>query len=214
MKNSLLSKPAVISSVLVIFIAIVIFALPEKKDKEQLSAEQLLIEMNNHSRLMTADEVTAKIISKSPEIQLIDLRSEAEYQEFRLPGAINIPFEKLLDKDSAGNYIWDGYLNQTSKTNVFYSNGSIYANMAWIICRRLNFSNNYIMEGGLNEWYENLMLSEAPKENATPDEINTYKFRQAARMFFSGDAGSAPSSSGAPAVPIQKSNAAPSGGGC
>ena len=41
--------------------------------------------------------------------------------------------------------------------NVFYSNGSVYANEAWMITRQLGYENNFVLEGGLNYWFGNIL---------------------------------------------------------
>ena len=87
--------------------------------------------------------VADMIIRKDPTLRLIDVRSQDEFEKFSLPGAINIPVTDLLS---------DAYteiLNQDVKMNIFYSNGTLTANEAWMITRQLGYTNNFVLEGGL-----------------------------------------------------------------
>ncbi len=171
--------------------------LPEKYVSSELSPENLLKEINDDTRYMTADDVAHLIISKDPNFLLVDVRDSASYKDFKLPGAINIPLKNLLDKDEEGDYKWEGYLNQDTRINVFYSNGTVYSHQAWMLTKRLNFENNYVMKGGLNKWIETIIQVSRPKLGASDQELAVYSFRKAASMFFGGGGTAVSNDSGA-----------------
>ena len=173
-------------SALVIMLGIILLFLPFKKNINQLSPENLLLSITNNDRFYSTDEVAKLIILGDPSIQLIDVRTPEEYAKFSLPGAINIPLANILDKDEAGDLDWEGYLNQDIKTNIFYSNGSVYANQSWMLLKRLNFPNNYVMKGGLNKWVETIMRPKRPLASAEDNEWIRYEFRKGASIYFGG----------------------------
>ena len=41
--------------------------------------------------------------------------------------------------------------------NIFYSNGTITANEAWMVTRQLGYKNNFVLEGGLNYWFDAIL---------------------------------------------------------
>jgi len=173
--------------------------LPEKYVSSELNPENLLKEISDDTRYISSDDVAHFIIIKDPSFLLIDVRDSASFKNFKLPGAINIPLENLLDKDEEGDYKWEGFLNQETRKNIFYSNGTIYAHQAWMLTKRLNYNNNYVMKGGLNKWIETIIQVPRPKLNASDQEMAIYSFRKAASMFFGGggtavsdDAGATP----------------------
>lgn len=166
-----------LTALLLIVTFITIF-IPEKTNRGQMTPEALLSELSDNSRFFTADEVTKKMILKDPSLLLIDVRTPEEFQEYSLPGAINIPLADLFDSK------WEEYLNQDITTNVFYSNGTIYSSQAWLLTRRMKYENNYIMKGGLNEWFSTIMHPIAPSSTADDSEIAIYRFRVAAKSFF------------------------------
>ena len=183
-----------------IFVTVVAFALaigvlflPEKKYSSQILPENLLLQIIDETRFYTTDEVASLIISGDPSIQLIDVRSEAEYNAYSLPGAINIPLDSLLNLDEEGDYIWEAYLNDESKTNILYSTGSVYAAQAWMITRRLNYEHNRVMKGGLNKWVETIMRPVKPHDYQGDEAIDLYQFRKGASMYFGGGSAAATS---------------------
>jgi rhodanese-related sulfurtransferase len=167
-------------------LGLIIMILPHRVNTKELSPEDLLLAISTNDRFISPDDVARLIISGDPSIRLIDVRTPEEFAAFSLPKAINIPLEKLLDKDSTGNYIWEGTLNQDIKKNIFYSNGTVYANQAWMLTRRMDFKNNYVMKGGLNMFFENIMHAKKPLASAGQSDQNQYNFRKAAAMYFGG----------------------------
>ena len=184
-RNAIKKRYYFISGILFLLAFILMF-LPYRNNTKELSPEDLLNAISTNDRFYTTDELARLIISGDPSIQLIDVRSPQEFAAYSLPKAINIPLAKLLEKDTKGNYIWNDVLNQNVKTNILYSNGTVYANQAWMLTKRLNFKNNYVLKGGLNAFFENIMKPKAPLASAPEKEINLYNFRKAASMYFGG----------------------------
>ncbi len=164
-------------------IAFITIFIPEKQNREQIGPEELLAELNDETRFFTTDEIAEKIIMEDPSLQLIDVRSAEEFEEYSLPGAINIPIENILDAK------WTEYLKQDVKTNVFYSNGTIYSSQAWLIIRRLDYKNSYVLKGGLNEWFSTIIMPKAPSSVEDDHAIDVYQFRKGASLFFGGAKG-------------------------
>ena len=183
-------------SVLMLLLSFVLIFLPYKQNRNELSPEKLLLAITNNDRFYSTDEVAKMIISGNPSIQLIDVRSPEEFAKFSLPGAINIPLANILDKDESGDLEWEAYLNQDIKTNIFYSNGSIYANQVWMLTKRLNYPNNYVMKGGLNKWVETIMRPKQPLASASEDDWKLYELRRASSIHFGGGSFSSSEDSG------------------
>jgi rhodanese-related sulfurtransferase len=156
-------------------LGIIIAAIPENKTKQfKLTAEQLLNEVKGGTQFISTDEVADMLVQKDPSLQLIDVRSQAEFEKYSLPGAINIPLTDLLSKD------YEAYINQGIKMNVFYSNGNLKSNEAWMLARQLGYVNNFVLHGGLNYWAETILNPQAPATVMADDEIAKYDFRKGA----------------------------------
>lgn len=215
-RNRIKKRYYIVTGVLFLLGFILLF-LPHRKNINEVTPGNLLLAISNEDRFYSPDKVARLIISEDPSVQLIDVRDAEEYNKFSLPGAINIPLSAILDKDEAGNFLWEGYLNDKTKTTIFYSNGSVYANQAWMLTKRLNFKNDYVMKGGLNQFFEEIILAEKPLNSAPQNEHDTYRFRKAAAMFFGGgntEINTDTKSTDVKTPPKKKKKEAEEGGGC
>jgi len=176
----------IIPAVLLILLSATLVVLPKKNKIKELEPHKLLHSINDETRFLSAENIAEAIISQDPSFQLIDVRKAEDFAKYNLQGSINIPLEKLFEKDQDSALVWESYLNQKLKKNVFYSNGTIYANQAWVLCRRLGFENNYVLKDGLNGWFANIIQPSEPTLSADTKEIELYEFRKAASRYFTG----------------------------
>lgn len=174
-------KPLKLLAMFVIPMGLIIAAVPQNKTNPyKLTADELLSEVNSRNQYLAPDVVADMIIKKDPSLRLIDVRSQEEFEKFSLPGAINIPIANLLSPD------YTDILNQDTKMNVFYSNGTLTANEAWMITRQLGYNNNYVLEGGLNYWFENILNPKQPSSTSPDEEFAKYDFRKSAGQALGG----------------------------
>ena len=193
-------------------LGLVIAMVPENTTKPyKLTAEDMLVEVQGAAEMVTSDEVAHWLVSKDPSLQLIDVRTPDEFQKYHLEGAINIPISVIL-KDENRDYV-----DQGIKMNVLYSNGTIGSHQPWMILRQLGFENNYVMQGGLNYWFDTIMNPQKPSSTSPDEEFAKYDFRKAASGVFGGGGGAAltaPTQTKAdkPKIKRKKKKKAPAGG--
>lgn len=192
-------------------LGLIIAAVPENTTKVyKLTAAELLVEAQEGAQFMSTDEIVDMVVQKDPSFQLIDVRAQDEFEKFHLPNAINIPLADILSDE------WADFLDQDVKMNVFYSNGNLKSNEAWMITRQLGFENNYVMQGGLNYWAETIMDPKAPVSTSPDDEIAKYDFRKGASMALGGGAVSSTTSKKKSPKPVikRKKKKKRAAGGC
>ena len=174
-------KPLTLLAIIVIPMGLIIAAVPQNKTKPyKLTAEQLLGEVNTRTQYVTPDVVADMIIKKDPSLRLIDVRSQEEFEKFSLSGAVNIPVTDLLSDE------YTDILNQDIKMNIFYSNGSLTAIEAWMITRQLGYANNFVLEGGLNYWFDTILNPQKPSSTSPDEEFTKYDFHKSAGMAMGG----------------------------
>jgi sulfur-carrier protein adenylyltransferase/sulfurtransferase len=174
-------KPRTLLALFIIPMGLIIAAVPQNKTKPyKLTAEELLGEVNTRTQYVTPETVADMIVKKDPSLRLIDVRSQEEYEKFSLPGSINIPLTDLLSDQ------YSDILNQETKMNILYSNGSLNANEAWMITRQLGYNNNYVLEGGLNYWFEVILSPQKPASTSSDEEFAKYDFRKSAGQALGG----------------------------
>ena len=166
-------------SVLLVGMGILLAFMPNPSSRTfKLKPDELLAKSVSDEIYFSVDEIARFVNNEDSTIQLIDLRSEEEFRKFNIPGAVNIPFEELLNQNYAG------YLNQKNVRTIFYGNSEQLANMAWTISTGLGYDNSFVMKGGLNEWYKTVMLTQFEGEKITPRENALFENRYKARDIF------------------------------
>jgi len=176
-------KPLHYLTLILIIFGLIIAFVPKNTTKQyKLTAGQLLNEVKAGTQFMSPDEVADKIIKKDPSIQLIDVRNPNEFNKFSLPGAINIPLQDIIAEK------WTEILDQGSKMNIFYSNGSLEAIEAWMITRQLGYQNNYVLKGGLNYFGDLILNPQVPPTTSPDEEIAKYDFRKGVSQTLGGGA--------------------------
>lgn len=174
-------KPRIILATFIIPLGLIIAAVPQNTTRQyKLTASEMLNEINTRTQFISPDMVADMIVKKDPTLQLIDVRSQDEFEKFSLPGAVNIPITDLLSENYAD------MLNQDIRMNIFYSNGTLTANEAWMITRQLGYENNFVLEGGLNYWFEAILNPQKPASTSPDEEFARYDFRKSASQALGG----------------------------
>jgi len=174
-------KPRLLLALFIIPMALIIAAVPQNTTKPyKLTADELLEKAVSYDQYVHPDQVADMLVQKDPVLQLIDVRTPDEFDKFNLPGSINIPLSDLLSPD------YKEIIDQDLKMNVFYSNGTVKANEAWLITRQLGYKNNYVMQGGMNYWAETILNPQKPPATSPDEEIAKYNFRKGASMALGG----------------------------
>lgn len=153
---------------------------------KEVSPETLFRELNDPSRFLSTDKLAQKIIEEDPVVQLIDTRSPDQYEAFTLPGAVNIPLGELVDSTGHIQEQWLDYLQSEGMKTVFFSNGDVCADQAWVICKRLSIKNIFVLKGGLNHWVETILRPVPPETTSSEDAFELYSFRRGASLYFGG----------------------------
>ncbi len=174
-------KPRALLALFIIPLGLIIAAVPQNKTKPyRLTADQLLEEVNTRTQYITPETVADMLVNKDPSLQLIDVRSQVEFEKYSLQSAINIPLSDLLSDK------YTDILNQDVKMNVFYSNGTVQSNEAWMITRQLGYTNNYVLEGGVNYWFDAILNPQKPATVNSDEEFAKYDFRKSAGQALGG----------------------------
>jgi rhodanese-related sulfurtransferase len=174
-------KPRSLLALILITMGIIIAAVPQNRTRPyKLTANDLLGEVTTRTQFITPDVVADMIIKKDPSLRLIDVRSQDEFEKYSLEGAINIPITDLLSDE------YTDVLNQDIKMNIFYSNGTLTANEAWMITRQLGYHNNFVLEGGLNYWFDEILNPKEPSSTSPDEEFAKYDFRKSASQALGG----------------------------
>ena len=196
-------------SIVLVCLGLVAAILPQKRNSSlELDAQQLLNEIQLENYVISVDEMANAIINNDPEYQLIDLRSEAEYKAYSLPGALNIPYDSLVSET------WAPYIDQIARKNVFFSNGTTLSSEAWMLTRQKGIKNNYILRGGLNNWFATIIEPKEPASTDGEEAFFQYEARLGMKQYFTGAGAVSASSSKKAKKPIPRRKKKMVAGGC
>lgn len=203
-----MNKNYIFLTILMVLLAVGTLFLKNDNQQEQIPPHELLMELIQPTRYVTTDQVARLIIQKDPSLELVDVRSAEEFNQFSLPNAVNVPLDSLLNPDSQDNFGIPGM------NVVFISNDDIKADEAWVLTRRLGYQATYVMKGGLNRWIETIIQPKPPKDEAPHTEFETYDFRKGAQLFFTGAKVEKSSTKRKKVVIRRKKKAVVASGGC
>jgi sulfur-carrier protein adenylyltransferase/sulfurtransferase len=167
-------------TILMLVLAVGTLLIKKSKEPKQIDPQQLLSELIQPTRYVSTDQVAKMIISNDPSLEIIDVRSPKEFQQFSLPRAINIPIDSLINSNSLM------YFGIPGTKVVFVSNDDIKADQSWVLTKRLGFKSTYVLKGGLNQWMETIIQPKEPAEDAPYTAFETYSFRKGAQLYFTG----------------------------
>lgn len=166
-------------SVNLIGLSIILVFLPTNKGtKGQKNPLEQVETLGTANISVDADLASRYIAENKEDIQFIDLRLPEEFMDFSIPGALNIPFEQLLDEK------WVGYFSASKKTNILYANYSFKSSMAVALLTSEGYTNNLSLNGGINEWYALVMDTEFTGRRLSARENALFENRRKAKILF------------------------------
>jgi rhodanese-related sulfurtransferase len=139
-----------------------------------LDAKELAAIIQTEADHVSAEELAGWIIEGTSDFRLIDLRSEAEYASYHIPGAENVQLTALPDYGLLRN-----------EKIVLYSEGGIHSAQAWFLLKAKDYKGVYMLLGGLEDWKDLILFPKLPA-NASPDQLAAFEKTKKVSTFFGG----------------------------
>ena len=163
-----------------LILALGLVILPGRKNITEVKPHQLLLEINDQTRFLSTDEVAKIIIDKDPFYLLVDVRKPEESSAFTLEKAVNMPISDILRKKNLEE------LEKGNRHVVFFCNGDILSEQAWLLLHRKGLKKVFVMKGGVNRWFTTIITPVKPTATASDAEFRQYRTRMAASLYFTG----------------------------
>jgi len=119
---------------------------PYRHRRGQLDIASAVRAIKDGSDHVSALQLAAWIRDRKPGLRVVDVRTPAEFTEFAIPTAENIPFDQLFDASFS-----------TTETLVLISEGGAHAGQAWVLLRAMGIYNAVFVPGGLADWHEEVL---------------------------------------------------------
>jgi len=152
--------------------------LPKQQQHEGIAPELFVKNMVSTERYINTDVLADRMVNQDPVLLLIDTRTTEEFEKYSLPNAVNIPLSHIFNEEL------NPYLDQDVYDVVLFSNDNFTADEAWLIGNRMGYQRLYVLDGGLNAWFETIIEPELPKETMSREAFELYAFRKAAGKYF------------------------------
>ncbi len=166
--------------VLILLGLILAFAPVDRAIHQTVPAEKLIKELQKSDYYISADELAHWIIDKQPGFIVVDIRSDQDFINYHIPGALHIPLANLLDPDNLETL-------SDAEMVVLASNGNTRAGQAWLLLKQKGMDNVFILQGGLNYWVNIFTNPKKPEGVYTDDELFAYHFHKAAGPVLMGN---------------------------
>lgn len=154
------------------FVLIIITILPDSKSRLETRINNDFKEYDFTSSEVPADKLASEIVSNYYRINIIDVRDSAAFKAYHLPFAINMPLDKMDQRQ------WKKLLDQKHKVNYFYADNQLEARKAYLYAKRFRKAENFILTQSAFEFRTLFSDLVTPSAEASKTEINTYLFRQ------------------------------------
>lgn len=136
------------------------------------------ISSKNNDMIATLDEVKAQVDNQKENVVLLDTRSQKEYQEGRIPGALNIDYMNNNFTDGTfkpAQHIKIQYVEKeitSEKTILMYCKTSIRAAQTYLALYNAGYRNLKLYDGAWLQWssYPSLPVQMPTEKPVVPDE--------------------------------------------
>ena len=131
---------------------------PSRTLQRGLDLDSIARAIDEGSDHVGARQLAQWIRDRRPGLRVIDLRSPAEFDDYAIPTAENMPIDQLVRSRFAPD-----------QTIVLYSQEGAHAGQAWVMLRSLGVTQVVFVPGGLADWREEVLSPLLPA-NASPAE--------------------------------------------
>ncbi|MFH1198359.1 MAG: YeeE/YedE thiosulfate transporter family protein [bacterium] len=166
------SKPLYYSlTAIAAILALSAFALPDRKEAMLNKVADLEFVNSYPVNTMDVDELAFRLIDDDPSLQIVDLRSQKEFDSLSLPKSTRLNIENFFEKDAFK------FLTIKRKKNLFLATDEITAKKAAVLASELGFKEIYILSGGFDKFQADILNFQMPNSTGNQHDADTYRFR-------------------------------------
>lgn len=203
-------KLTVIAVAFILIIVVGILSLRKPEYVYVLTPEQTLDISLTGDEEIIPEEVADIVMWEDSNYQIVDLRNPYEYLKGHIAGAINIPYQELLDDDNLK--VFDPV---DSITTIMYGKDQLMALGPYMILRQLGYDNLMVMLGGYDYYStHSLDLYDIPELPEYRNEEPRYNYAEVIEQTAGSDFISPQSDQPELIIPTRKVKKSVVEGGC
>ena len=158
----------------------------------------ILMQVQNKEDHVDPLDLAKSIVEGKKEYFIVDVRQPWEFDDYHVPGAVNIPLDQLMTDKARSTLPKD-------KTILLYSAGGAHAAQAWVLLAQSGYKVKSMLDG-MQGWWRDVMTPASLRTSDEQTGAQEYKGAKSMREYFQG--GSVPSGTSTP--PVTAMPAAPS----
>lgn len=139
-----------------------------------MDLNELAVIVEGEADHVTVQELAERIIAGATDYRLLDLRDEAAYAAYHIPGAEHVSITELTD-----------YPLLRNEQIMLYSGGGIHASQAWFLLKAKKYPAVYTVLGGMNAWEDEILFPQLAAD-ASPDAVAAFAKTQEVSRHFGG----------------------------
>lgn len=156
------------------FFALIIGS-PSDNRHLKINAKEISLEIRNEKNIVQPVELADWIIKGKVDFIVLDVRNENKFNEYHIPGAMNVSSESVLE---AG-------LMKNDKI-LIYGDDDILTAEAWFLLKSAGYKNVYILKGGMKGWQESVLYPTL-KADASEEEKTEFEKMKQVSFYFGGE---------------------------
>lgn len=161
---------AILLGVLGLFAAFV--GSPYQGTRYTVDAKELARVVEGEVDHVSPEALADWIIQGKADFRLIDLRTEAEFAGYHIPGAENVTLTALPE-----------YGLTKDEKIVLYSEGGIHSAQAWFLLKAKGYMGVYMLRGGLEEWKDRVLFPKLATNPTPTQTVEFAKMREVSKFF-------------------------------
>jgi len=138
--------------------------------KFKKTAREMLLDVTTPDHYISFDQVRESLNSPG-KYKLIDLRTPKEFVGSHIEGAINIPFDRILDEAHEPIFKED-------LPKILYGESPVTANAAWMVLTQYGYENLSVLNGGISAWMNSSKSEDTLGNTGIRDEISNFDYAE------------------------------------
>lgn len=165
-----------ISALLIVTAAILAFIPMKEKYSLHGNAGELLVSAIDEHSFFSADQFAKAVAHNDSTLLYLDLRSKHDFDQYSIPGSVNIPYPDFLKADLES-------LMKSGLEILFIAEDDYWSNYAFVLSQGLGYHDCKVLKGGLNEWKKTMASISFSGERISARENAVFENRyKAARI--------------------------------
>jgi rhodanese-related sulfurtransferase len=137
------------------------------KYRFEKSAQEMLGKVTTESKQLSLKEAETHVGTE--DVVFIDIRTPKEFVGFHIKGAVNIPYDRLLDDEYAE------FFNNDQK-KIIYGTSSVAANAVWLILTQYGYENLFALDGSVTDWIAHIETKDVFSDGHKGDEVALFDY--------------------------------------